>query len=78
MERTVADRGQGSGSSRSTHEAKGFDLTDTVAETHKTAGSPPTSRESIFDLKDVSVRYSGNLAVADVSVGSSGATRSPP
>jgi phosphate transport system ATP-binding protein len=51
-----------------THEAKGFDLTDTVAETHKTAGSPPKDRESIFDLKDVSVRYSGNLAVADVSV----------
>ena len=34
-----------------THEAKGFDLTETVAETHKTAGLPPTTRESIFDLK---------------------------
>jgi phosphate transport system ATP-binding protein len=51
-----------------THEATGFDLTETVAETHKTAGSPSKARESIFDLKDVSVRYSGNLAVADVSV----------
>ncbi len=39
-----------------------------MAETHKTAGSPPKSGASIFDLKDVSVRYSGNLAVDDVSV----------
>ena len=37
-------------------------------EAHKTAGTPPTTREAIFGLKDVSVRYGGNLAVADVSV----------
>jgi phosphate transport system ATP-binding protein len=50
------------------HEATGFDLTDTVHETHRTAGAPPTTREPIFGLKDVSVRYSGNLAVADVNI----------
>jgi phosphate transport system ATP-binding protein len=67
VERTVADPDK-TQEEPHTHEAKGFDLTETVAETHTTAGSPPVTRESIFDLKDVSVRYSGNLAVADVSV----------
>jgi phosphate transport system ATP-binding protein len=43
-------------------------LADTVAQTHKTAGTPLTTHEPIFKLQDVSVRYSGNLAVDDVSV----------
>jgi phosphate transport system ATP-binding protein len=50
------------------HEATGFDLAETATESHKAAGSPPTTREPIFGLKDVSVRYSGNLAVADVGI----------
>ena len=51
------------------HEATGFDLSDTAHEAHKTAGTPPTTRrDPIFGLKDVSVRYSGNLAVADVGI----------
>jgi phosphate transport system ATP-binding protein len=47
--------------------APGIDLAGTVAETHGPAGTPPVTREPIFELKDVSVRYSGNLAVADVN-----------
>jgi phosphate transport system ATP-binding protein len=51
------------------HEATGFDLSDTVHEAHKTAGTPTTARrDPIFGLKDVSVRYSGNLAVSDVGI----------
>jgi phosphate transport system ATP-binding protein len=65
VERTVADHEQ---TKPGQHEATGFDLSATVQETHKAAGSPPTTREPIFGLKNVSVRYSGNLAVADVSV----------
>ena len=65
MERTVADPEK---THAEQHQATGIDLSGTVAETHKTAGSPPRTHASIFDLKDVSVRYSGNLAVADVSV----------
>jgi phosphate transport system ATP-binding protein len=76
VERTVSDQEKGTEpeapahdqSEAHTHEAKGFDLADTVAETHKAAGAPPTTREPIFGLNDVSVRYSGNLAVADVTV----------
>jgi phosphate transport system ATP-binding protein len=74
VERTVSDQEkqtQPEGHTQAeaqTHDAKGFDLAGTVAETHKTAGKPPATREPIFGLNDVSVRYSGNLAVADVTV----------
>ena len=68
MERTVTDEEKRMQAEAGTHEATGFDLSETVAEAHKPAGTPPKTRESIFDLKDVSVRYSGNLAVADVNV----------
>jgi phosphate transport system ATP-binding protein len=67
VERTVTDPDRTQHDPQ-THEATGFDLTETVAESHKAAGSPPTTREPIFGLKDVSVRYSGNLAVADVGI----------
>ena len=51
------------------HEATGFDLSDTAHEAHKTAGTPTTTRrDPIFALKDVSVRYNGNLAVDDVGI----------
>jgi phosphate transport system ATP-binding protein len=49
-------------------EGLGVNLAGTVAETHKAAAKPPTLREPIFRLEDVSVRYSGNLAVDDVSL----------
>jgi phosphate transport system ATP-binding protein len=49
-----------------TGEPKGFDLSTTVTETHE--GKKPLSKEAIFGLNDVSVRYSGNLAVADVTM----------
>jgi phosphate transport system ATP-binding protein len=48
-------------------QAPGIDLAGTVADTHGPAGTSPVTREPIFELKDVSVRYSGNLAVADVN-----------
>jgi phosphate transport system ATP-binding protein len=47
-------------------EPKGIDLSTTVAETHK--GTATLSKETIFGLNDVSVRYAGNLAVADVTI----------
>ena len=52
---------------RAGHDVPGIDLAG-VAEAHQVAGSPPTTREAIFGLKDVSVRYSGKLAVDEVSV----------
>jgi phosphate transport system ATP-binding protein len=48
-------------------QAPGIDLAGTVADTQGPAGTSPVTREPIFELKDVSVRYSGNLAVADVN-----------
>ena len=51
------------------HEARGFDLSGTAHDAHKTAGTPTTTRrDPIFGLKDVSVRYNGNLAVDDVGI----------
>ena len=64
LERTVADPEK---TQADQHEAKGFDLSGTVAEAHQT-GAPAVTREPIFGLKDVSVRYSGNLAVDDVNI----------
>ena len=58
MERTVADHEK---TQADEHEARGFDLSGTAHEAHKTAGAPTTTRrDPIFGLKDVSVRYSGN------------------
>ncbi len=51
---------------QSERDAPGLDLTGTVAESHPTGGKA-LSMEPIFELKDVSVRYDGNLAVDDVS-----------
>jgi phosphate transport system ATP-binding protein len=65
VERTVADHEK---TQSEQHSASGFDLSGTAYEAHKTAGSPPRTRDPIFGLKDVSVRYSGNLAVADVGI----------
>jgi phosphate transport system ATP-binding protein len=53
---------------QSESEGLGVDLAGTVAETHKPTGQPSLTREPIFQLKDVSVRYDDNLAVADVTV----------
>ena len=54
-----------------THEAghrhPGINLGGTAAEAHGTVGAPPVAREPIFELRDVSVRYGGNLAVSDVN-----------
>jgi phosphate transport system ATP-binding protein len=65
VERTVVDPERAQSQQ---HEARGFDLTGTVQETHQAPGTTTFVREPIFDLKDVSVRYSGNLAVADVDI----------
>ncbi len=47
--------------------APGIDLSTTAAQTHD--GKPYSgTRETIFGLKDVSVRYGGNLAVDEVSI----------
>jgi phosphate transport system ATP-binding protein len=53
---------------RTRSEGLGVDLAGTVAETHQIAGRPLLSREPIFHLKDVSVRYDDKLAVDDVSI----------
>jgi phosphate transport system ATP-binding protein len=53
---------------RTRSEGLGVDLAGTVAETHQTAGTPSLTREPIFQLKDVSVRYDDKLAVDDVSI----------
>ncbi len=63
MERTVTEPDQ----TRAQTESTGFDLSGTVAEAHSTS-TKPQSKTSIFELKDVSVRYGGKLAVDDVSV----------
>ena len=65
LERTVADHER---TQPEQHEATGFDLSGTAHDAHKTAGAPSTRRDPIFGLKDVSVRYSGNLAVAEVGI----------
>jgi phosphate transport system ATP-binding protein len=53
---------------RTRSEGLGVDLAGTVAETHQTVGTPSLTREPIFQLKDVSVRYDDKLAVDDVSI----------
>src|SRR5215211_4752725 len=49
-------------------EGLGVDLAGTVAATHQIAGKPSLTREPIFQLKDVSVRYDAKLAVDDVGI----------
>ncbi len=49
-------------------EAIGFDLSKTVAATHESAPKPAHPASSIFELRDVSVRYGGKLAVDEVSL----------
>ena len=51
---------------------------DRSAETHTTGAAQARTREPIFELKDVSVRYGGNLAVDDVIARLLPATRSRP
>ncbi len=63
VERTMTDPER----TQSEHQPLGVSLTDTVTEAHRTAGTRPSTRESIFELKDVSVRYDGKLAVDDVT-----------
>ena len=53
---------------QSEQEPLGVNLAETVAEAHRDASARPTSEEVIFGLKDVNVRYSGKLAVADVGL----------
>ena len=48
-------------------EGLGVDLAATATEKTKSSPSAPRGGEPIFKLEDVSVRYDGNLAVADVS-----------
>ena len=48
--------------------ATGIDLAATVAEAHRSPQAQATAQPAIFELRDVSVRYSGNLAVDDVSL----------
>jgi len=62
----VTDREQ-AGTERS-GEHKGIDLSGTVAETHDGSRKAPISKDTIFGLNDVSVRYSGNLAVDNVTI----------
>jgi phosphate transport system ATP-binding protein len=50
------------------HETLGINLAGTVAESHDAAKAPVGTRDPIFRLEDVSVRYSGKLAVDEVSV----------
>jgi phosphate transport system ATP-binding protein len=66
VEYTVTDREQ-TGSEQQTG-GTGIDLSATVAEAQDGSREAPQSRDSIFELNDVSVRYGGNLAVADVSI----------
>ena len=46
----------------------GIDLSGTVAQTHEGQQKYAGRQETIFGLKDVSVRYGGNLAVDEVSI----------
>ncbi len=57
-EQTGADRTAG---------GTGIDLSSTVAETHD-RNKAVVAKEPIFELRDVSVRYGGKLAVDDVTV----------
>ncbi len=57
-EQTGADRTAG---------GTGIDLSSTVAETHD-PNKVVVAKEPIFELRDVSVRYGGNLAVDEVTV----------
>ena len=45
-----------------------IDLSETVAQTHEGQQKYAGRQETIFGLKDVSVRYGGNLAVDEVSI----------
>jgi phosphate transport system ATP-binding protein len=47
---------------------RGIDLSGTVAETHDGSHEATLSKETIFGLNDVSVRYGDSLAVSDVSI----------
>jgi len=49
-------------------EAIGFDLSETVAGAREAPTATASLKPSIFELRDVSVRYGGKLAVSDVSV----------
>jgi phosphate transport system ATP-binding protein len=50
-------------------QAPAFDLSSTAQQAHdRAAGAGTAAKETIFGLKDVSVRYGDNLAVADVSI----------
>jgi len=46
----------------------GIDISGTVVDTHDESREAPRSMETIFGLKDVSVRYGNSLAVSDVSI----------
>ncbi len=64
VERTMTDPER----TQSEQDASGPNFAATVAEAYADPGTQPTSREAIFGLKDVSVRYSGKLAVDDVGL----------
>ena len=64
MERTLTEPEQ---TGTEGHQATGFDLSGTLAD-KQTGPGKPQSKTPIFELKEVSVRYNGNLAVDDVSV----------
>jgi phosphate transport system ATP-binding protein len=49
-------------------EAAGFDLSATAVQAHASDVEPVTPPNSIFELRDVSVRYGGKLAVDEVSI----------
>ena len=63
MERTLTERGQ----AETGHEPRGFDLSATVRHAHQETPAAQAP-EPIFELRDVSVRYGGKLAVADVGI----------
>jgi phosphate transport system ATP-binding protein len=65
VEYSVTDREQ-TGADRTTGRT-GVDLSSTVAEAHD-RNSPLVAKEPIFELRDVSVRYGGTLAVDEVTV----------
>ncbi|MEO8091679.1 MAG: phosphate ABC transporter ATP-binding protein PstB [bacterium] len=53
---------------QSEQEALGVNFAGTVAQAHGGPGTQLASREAIFGLRDVSVRYAGKLAVDDVGL----------
>ena len=55
------------GQTQPEHRTPAINLGETVAESHQASAQEHSKRAPIFELRDVSVRYSGKLAVDDVT-----------